>query len=151
MVDVVDRETRSRMMSGIKGKDTSGELLIRKALHKKGFRYRLHRKDLPGRPDLVLPRHNAVIFVNGCFWHGHGCHLFKWPKTRPDFWKEKITGNKRRDKNNLQLLREKGWRICIVWECSFKGKKSVSVEDICRLLASWITSSETRLEVYGQG
>ena len=150
MVDVVDRETRSRMMSGIKGKDTAGELLIRRALHKKGYRYRLHRKDLPGRPDLVLPRHNAVIFVNGCFWHGHDCHLFKWPKTRPDFWKEKITGNRRRDKNNLQLLQEMGWRLCVVWECSLKGKKSASVEDICRLLTSWITSSETRLEVYGQ-
>ena len=149
MVDVVDRETRSRMMSGIKGKDTAGELLIRRALHKKGYRYRLHRKDLPGRPDLVLPRHNAVIFVNGCFWHGHDCHLFKWPKTRPDFWEQKITGNKQRDARNIQNLSETGWRYCLVWECSFRGKNSIAMEDLCVQITDWLSSSERILDLSG--
>ena len=151
MVDIVDRQTRSRMMSGIKGKDTSGELLIRRALHKKGYRYRLHSKDLPGRPDLVLPKHESVIFVNGCFWHGHQCHLFKWTKTRPEFWKQKITGNMRRDTNNHQLLGELGWRVCIIWECSLKGKTRLSIEDVSSLLSSWINSTKSRLEICGPG
>ena len=93
MADVVDRKTRSRMMSGIRGKNTRPELLIRKGLHARGFRFRLHDKRLPGKPDLVLPKYSAVIFVHGCFWHGHDCHLFKWPQSRREFWRKKITRN----------------------------------------------------------
>ena len=93
MVDVVTPEKRSAMMSGIKGKNTKPEFIVRKALFKRGFRYTLHNKNLPGKPDLVFARYKAVVFVNGCFWHGHNCHLFKWPKSNPEFWKEKITNN----------------------------------------------------------
>lgn len=89
MTDVVDKATRSRMMAGIKGKDTKPEMLIRSELHRRGFRFRKNVKDLPGKPDIVLPKYRAVIMVNGCFWHGHGCRLFKWPSTRPEFWREK--------------------------------------------------------------
>ncbi len=105
-------------MSGIRGKNTKPELLIRSELHKAGFRYRLHRKDLPGRPDLVFSRHRAVLFVHGCFWHQHDCHLFKWPSTRPEFWREKIEGNLERDRKQYAELQNAGWRIATIWECA---------------------------------
>src|SRR5690349_2323893 len=108
-MDLVDKQTRSRMMSGIRGRDTQPELLIRKSLHKQGFRYRLHYKDLPGKPDLVFPAYKAIILINGCFWHGHQCHLFKWPATRREFWKTKITANQTRDARNLSTYSELGW------------------------------------------
>ena len=101
MVDVVSKEKRSKMMSGIRYKDTKPEIIIRKALHAKGFRYSLHNNKLPGKPDIVLPKYNAIIFIHGCFWHQHNCHLFKWPSTRPEFWQNKISGNKERDKQNI--------------------------------------------------
>ena len=100
MTDVVNKQTRSRMMSGIKSKNTKPELIIRKALFKKGFRFKLHDKSLPGKPDLVLPKYDAVIFIHGCFWHQHNCHLFKWPSTRPEFWETKIHRNVEVDKRN---------------------------------------------------
>ena len=96
--DIVTPAVRSRMMAGIRGKDTRPELVLRTALHRRGFRYRLHRRDLPGTPDLVFPGRKAVIFVHGCFWHGHDCHLFHWPQTRADFWRGKIGGNIARDR-----------------------------------------------------
>src|SRR5690606_16975078 len=99
--DIVSPKTRSRMMSGIRGKNTRPELILRSALHRKGFRFRLHRKDLPGRPDMIFPQYRAVLFVHGCFWHGHNCHLFKWPSTREEFWREKIAGNIKRDKRQI--------------------------------------------------
>lgn len=102
MADVVDSATRSRMMSGIRGRNTKPEIMIRSLLHHHGFRFRLHVRDLPGKPDIVLPRHHAVIFVHGCFWHGHDCPLFKWPGTRADFWREKIG----RNQSNDNLARE---------------------------------------------
>lgn len=97
MVDVVDKTTRSRMMSGIRGRNTAPELMVRKALHKRGFRFRLHVRDMPGRPDVVLPRHRAVLFVHGCFWHGHDCHYCKLPATRTEFWSNKVEVNRRND------------------------------------------------------
>ena len=106
-------------MAAIRGKDTKPELLIRRGLHAKGFRYRLQGRGLPGRPDLVLPKHHAVIFVHGCFWHRHDCPLFRWPQTRQEFWREKIDGNARRDANAIGLLLDTGWRVGIVWECAF--------------------------------
>ena len=127
MADVVSSLKRSQMMAGIRGKDTRPELVVRQELFRRGFRYRLHKKGLPGKPDLVLPKYNSVIFVNGCFWHGHECHLFKWPKSNKDFWEEKISGNRVRDQRNIQLLQSAGWRVLTVWECSFKGK---SVQDV---------------------
>lgn len=123
LVDVVDKATRSRMMSGIRAKNTRPEMMIRKALHGAGLRFRLHDKKLPGKPDIVLPKYRTVLFVNGCFWHGHECSLFKWPKTRTKFWKEKITGNVVRDQKSLAVLRTMGWRTQTIWECEIRNSR----------------------------
>lgn len=120
MADVVDKATRSRMMSNIKGKDTKPEMAVRRFLHQQGFRYRLHRKDLPGKPDLVLPKYQAVIFVHGCFWHGHDCRYFRLPKSRTEFWDRKISGNKARDARNLSTLEEAGWKVITIHECEIR-------------------------------
>ena len=117
-------------MAGIKGKDTRPEMIIRQALFREGFRYRLHDKKLPGKPDLFLRKYNAVILINGCFWHGHSCYLFKWPKSRPEFWRDKINGNKIRDTRNIAALANSGWRILTIWECALKGKHRRSLDDI---------------------
>ena len=137
------------MMSGIRGKNTKPELLIRKALHAWGFRYRLHCKDLPGNPDLCLPKYRAVIFVHGCFWHGHGCHLFKWPKTRSEFWREKIGRNRVVDEAAERSLAEDGWRQAIIWECALKGRNRLSLEDVISTCADWLKSDRPRLEIKG--
>lgn len=138
MADVVTPEVRSRMMSGIRGKDTKPEMIIRRGLHARGFRYRLHDRTLPGKPDLVFPKYRAVIFVHGCFWHGHDCHLFKWPKTRVEFWREKIEGNVRRDAKSEKAILDLGWRIYRVWECELKGKPSLEVENLVRTVSIWL-------------
>lgn len=109
-------------MSGIRGKDTRPEIIVRQALHRAGFRFRLHRKDLPGKPDIVLPKYHTVIFVHGCFWHGHGCRYFKVPKTRTDFWLDKIMANAKRDRLQEDALRAAGWRVFTVWECDIRDK-----------------------------
>lgn len=109
-------------MSGIRGKDTKPEIIVRHALHRAGFRFRLHRKDLPGKPDIVLPKYHTVIFVHGCFWHGHGCRYFKVPKTRTDFWLDKIMANAKRDRQQEDALRAAGWRVFTVWECDIRDK-----------------------------
>lgn len=137
MADVVDSETRSRMMSGIRCKNTKPEILVRKALTFKDYRYRLHRKDLPGAPDIVMPGRRIAIFVQGCFWHHHeGCRLAKMPSTRPDFWIAKLGANVMRDHKAISLLADQGWRVLQVWECATK-----SIERLQRLpdaLAGWI-------------
>lgn len=120
MADVVSKAKRSEMMAGIRGRDTKPEMLIRRGLHAMGYRFRVHRRDLPGNPDIVLPKYHAVIFVHGCFWHGHDCHLFKWPKTREEFWQTKICGNVRRDALRCGELKDAGWRVFDVWECSLR-------------------------------
>ncbi|WP_072034487.1 very short patch repair endonuclease [Pectobacterium actinidiae] len=121
-MDIVDRRTRSRMMSGIKGKDTQPELFIRKYLHAHGFRFRLHVNSLPGKPDIVLPKHKLCIFVHGCFWHRHdGCRYATTPKTRPGFWIRKLVANKQRDIQVKMLLRDAGWRVFELWECGFRS------------------------------
>lgn len=149
MADVVDPATRSRMMSGIRGKNTKPELLIRKALHARGFRYRLHCKDLPGNPDLCLPKYRAVIFVHGCFWHGHACHLFKWPKTRPEFWWEKIGRNRAVDEAALAELAAEGWRVAVVWECALKGRERLDQTEVLDSLSSWLKSGAPQLSIRG--
>ena len=106
LVDVHDKATRSRNMAAIRGSDTKPEMMIRRGLHARGFRFRLHDRKLPGRPDLIFPRHRAVLFVHGCFWHGHGCHLFKWPSTREDFWRQKIGANVARDETSKEALHD---------------------------------------------
>lgn len=137
-------------MSGIQSKDTYPELKIRSALHKLGFRYKLHDKKLPGKPDLVFPKYNAVIFIHGCFWHLHDCHLFKWPLTRPAFWREKLTGNKKRDKKTMVILKENDWRILTIWECAIKGKFRLPLEEIIKLTSNWLLSNKSELIIQGK-
>lgn len=144
MADVVPPEVRSRMMSGIRGKDTQPEWLVRLALHARGFRYRLHVRDLPGCPDIVLPRYRVVVFIHGCFWHGHDCPMFRWPKTRADFWQVKIGRNQSNDERHLAALRMAGWRVAIVWECALRGRV-----DVGTMLAEWINSGGVVCEIRG--
>ena len=151
MADIVDRQTRSRMMAGITGKDTKPELQIRKALHALGYRYRLHAKDLQGRPDIILPKYRAAIFVNGCFWHGHDCHLFKMPKTRTEFWQKKIEGNTIRDKLARKTLASQSWRVLVIWECALKGKTRLGLEKTISQITSWLSSGSNNLEIRGTG
>lgn len=117
--DIVTPAVRSRMMAGIRGKDTRPEIYVRSRLHRAGLRFRLHSRDLPGRPDIVLPRHHAVVFVHGCFWHRHaGCKRAYTPKSNAEFWHSKFEANVRRDARNADQLRAEGWRVFTVWECS---------------------------------
>ncbi len=138
MTDVVDKQTRSRIMSGIKSKNTKPELIIRKELFKKDFRFRLHDKSLPGKPDLVLPKYGAVIFVHGCFWHRHNCHLFKWPSNRSVFWKNKINRNSEVDKRNYKQLKKEGWYILTIWECALKGKSKKPLDEVISSTINWL-------------
>jgi DNA mismatch endonuclease (patch repair protein) len=124
MTDVHDKETRSYNMSQIKGKDTKPELLVRKFLFANGFRYKLHDRKLPGKPDIVLPKYNSVIFINGCFWHGHdGCKYFVLPKTRSEWWLQKINRNKQLDNENYLKLKKKSWKVFSLFECELKKNK----------------------------
>lgn len=124
MTDVHSKETRSYNMSRIKGKNTKPEMLVRKFLFSKGFRYRLHDKKLPGNPDIILPKYKTVIFVHGCFWHGHeGCKYFVIPKTRTEWWLNKINGNITNDQKKQMALKEGGWKIINVWECELKSQQ----------------------------
>ena len=150
LVDVVDPKKRSQMMAGIGGKNTKPEIIVRKGLHARGFRYRLHDHKLPGRPDMVFPRHKAVILVNGCFWHGHGCHLFKWPSSREDFWRNKIGGTMERDLKNVKALRSAGWRVLKIWECALKGKTRLPSQTVIELAACWLSSDVCHFEIKGQ-
>jgi DNA mismatch endonuclease (patch repair protein) len=125
MADVVDPATRSRMMAGIKGKNTKPELLVRKYLHGRGLRYRLHAHELPGKPDLVLPKYRAVVFVHGCFWHQHiGCKYASKPQTRTEFWNHKLSENVKRDSYQIAALEGLGWRVFVVWECELQEGSS---------------------------
>ena len=145
--DVVDTATRSRMMAGIGGKNTMPELQVRRFLHAKGFRYRLHDRSLPGRPDLVFPRRRAVILVHGCFWHGHDCRFFKWPATRPEFWREKISDNRERDKRDICRLKNLGWRVLVIWECAVKTAPKTGVVDTLEAVVEWLNGDDTFSEL----
>ncbi len=150
MADVVDTATRSRMMSGIQSKNTKPEILIRKALHARGFRYALHAKDLPGKPDIVMPKWRAVIFVHGCFWHMHGCALSKTPSTNAHFWEAKLAANQQRDALVKKRLTETGWRVATIWECATRGRAaSGRLPQLLDKLALWITnpSAPSTLEI----
>ncbi len=149
-MDIVSRKTRSRMMSSIKRSDTKPELILRRGLHKLGFRYCLHDRRLPGTPDLVFPRYKAVIFVNGCFWHGHECHLFRWPKSRAEFWRNKIAGNVQRDVRNSRLLGEKGWRTLVVWECALKGRGKYPINEVVCRAGNWLRTASHNAEIRGR-
>jgi len=129
-MDVLTKEQRRLNMSRIRGRDTKPELLLRKGLHARGYRFRVNVTGLPGRPDIVFPKHGALIQVNGCFWHGHDCHLFKMPASRQEFWAEKIAANRQRDRRTDQALSEAGWRVLTVWECSLKGLKRRPTDEV---------------------
>jgi DNA mismatch endonuclease (patch repair protein) len=140
MADIVSKEKRSQMMSGIRAINTKPELAIRKALHRLGYRYKLHDWSLPGKPDLVFPRYKAVIEIHGCFWHGHGCSLFKQPSSNVEFWNQKIRSNQIRDKKNAESLQKLGWRVLIVWECAIRGAKRKNLEEISNICSNWLRS-----------
>ena len=128
------------MMAGIGPRNTRPEMQIRRGLHALGYRYRLHVRDLAGRPDLVFPARRAVIFVNGCFWHGHACHLFRWPGTRPEFWRTKIGGNIRRDREARERLLADGWRVLDVWECALRGRERLEPGQVLELCVAFLDS-----------
>lgn len=145
MVDVVDPATRSKMMASIRGKDTLPELILRRTLHRRGIRYRLHKKELRGRPDLVFPKFRAALFVHGCFWHRHqDCRYATTPATRTEFWQSKFNATVERDVRNQRDLAKAGWRVGIVWECTIKKR---SIENIADVVEEWLISDEQDLEV----
>ncbi|QMV26691.1 DNA mismatch endonuclease Vsr [Brucella sp. BO3] len=150
MADIVSSDVRSRMMAGIRATNTKPELIVRRALHAGGFRYKLHDRSLPGKPDIVFPRYHAVLFIHGCFWHGHDCHLFRMPTTRPEFWLEKIKRNREVDQRVDEQLSGAGWRIGVVWECSMKGRTRRDLAEIIGLCADWLHGSIPRLEIRGK-
>jgi DNA mismatch endonuclease (patch repair protein) len=144
LAEKISQETRSRMMAGIRGRDTKPEILVRSFLHGAGFRFRLCRRDLPGRPDIVLPRWRTVVFAHGCFWHGHaGCRYFRLPKTRPEFWEAKIATNATRDAAAEQALAGLGWRVAVVWECALRDDATSSLDQ----LENFIRSGDTSIEI----
>jgi DNA mismatch endonuclease (patch repair protein) len=137
MADIVDSATRSRMMKGIGSRNTRPEIALRSALHRRGLRFRLHVKELPGKPDLVLPHFRAVIFVHGCFWHRHaGCRFASAPATRAEFWQAKFGGNVARDARNRVALLALGWRVAVVWECSLNGDNGKVVDAVSHWLSA---------------
>jgi len=143
MADVVEPAVRSRMMAGIRSVNTRPEIAVRHGLHRYGFRYRLHSRRLPGKPDIVLPRHRSVVLIHGCFWHGHNCHLFRWPASRRDFWKQKITGNRIHDTNVLAALSTAGWRVLVIWECALKGRARKPLDAVLAEAAAWIRTTKS--------
>lgn len=131
MTDVYSKEKRSRVMSGVRGKNTKPEKRVRSALHRSGYRFRLHRTDLPGKPDIVLPLYNTVIFVNGCFWHQHpGCRKATIPQNNRPFWKKKLTRTVERDKQNRKDLQRLGWNIIIIWECEIRASFDMTMDRV---------------------
>jgi DNA mismatch endonuclease, patch repair protein len=149
MADIVDAATRSRMMSGIRGKNTKPELAIRKAIHRLGFRYRIHVSSVPGKPDMVFPGARAAIFVHGCFWHGHDCKFFKMPATRPEFWTAKIAANRARDITVRAQLEKSGWRHLTIWECAVRDQKLDVIEKVAGKAAKWLRSGSPSGEIRG--
>ena len=149
VADTFSPAKRSEIMSRIRAKDTAPEIQIRKGLHALGFRYRLHERRLPGKPDLVFPRYKSVIFVNGCFWHGHTCKLFRWPASNEDYWRPKISRTIERDCNNHALLKECGWRVLVIWECAFRGRFRYSMEEVIEMASEWLVSGRQECELKG--
>ena len=142
----MDAATRSRMMSGIRGRNTKPEILVRSLLHREGFRFRLHVRELPGKPDIVLPKYRAAIFVHGCFWHGHDCPLYRLPGTRPDFWRNKIDRNRASDRRARDALLAAGWRVAVVWECALRGA-GTDPGQVAQRLAVWLRGNEPETEI----
>lgn len=136
-------------MSGIRSTNTNPEIVVRKLLHKEGFRYKLHDKSLPGKPDLVFQKYEAVIQIHGCFWHGHNCHLFKRPSSNVEFWQQKISMNVKRDRQTNYRLQQAGWRVMTIWECAVKGKTKLDQNSVVKICRSWLLSSNSTKEIRG--
>ena len=149
-MDTVDKRTRSRIMSSVGQKDTGPETLLRSALHRAGLRYRLHDKSLPGCPDLVFSRYQAVIFVHGCYWHSHGCYKFTVPKSNREFWEDKFRANRERDERNINLLCQRGWRLMVVWECALVGRHSAQANEVAEMVGTWLAGTSGYGEVSGE-
>jgi DNA mismatch endonuclease (patch repair protein) len=149
MIDVLTPEQRSFNMSRIRGRDTKPELHLRRGLHARGFRFRLHRRDLPGRPDIVFPSRHAAIFVHGCFWHGHDCPMCRLPATRPAFWRAKIEKNRARDQKAVGALTTSGWRTLIVWECALRGPARQPIDAVLIGCEKFLNSYSARSELAG--
>lgn len=137
-------------MSRVKGKNTKPELHVRSLLHRAGFRFRLSSKKVPGKPDIILPKYRAVILVHGCFWHGHDCYRFSWPKTRKAFWRKKIEGNRERDARYVKELNEAGWRVCIVWECALRGKSRLGDDIFTQDIIKWLKQGDELIAFSGE-
>ena len=145
-MDSISQQKRSKNMAAIRSKNTSPEILVRKKLFSKGFRYRLYFKELPGKPDLFLKQYNVVIFINGCFWHGHkGCKIFHIPKTHYEFWKKKIERNRKRDCENITKLINMGLRVLVIWECSLHKKYC---DQTVNLICNWIISKAPSSQIF---
>ncbi|KWA24854.1 very short patch repair endonuclease [Burkholderia territorii] len=152
MTDIVDRETRSRMMSGIRSKDTKPEMLVRRALHARGLRYLLHSPNLPGKPDMVFPKYRAVVFVHGCFWHMHDCKYFKLPGSRTGFWQEKLLKNSRRDQTVRDIVQSLGWRVLVIWECATREARLIDSDTLLiDTIVQWITGGAPSAEIGSDG
>jgi len=147
MADVHKPEVRSRNMRAIRTQDTAIEQRLASLLHQLEIDYRVQDKTLPGKPDFVLPDYRAIIFVHGCFWHHHHCHLFKLPATRTEFWSTKIAGNVARDKRHLSALNHDGWKVLLVWECALRGKTRLTEQALQSRLEEWICAAESHAEI----
>lgn len=146
MTDYLNSDQRSKLMSRVKNRDTKIETILRSLLHRRGFRFRKNVTNLPGRPDIILPKYKAVVFVHGCFWHGHGnCNKGRLPSTKIDFWQKKISENKTRDEETKKQLFTADWRVAVVWECSFRNKtqQAITIEQLC----DWINSDSSYFEI----
>lgn len=143
MTDIVDSKRRSAMMARIRGSDTTPELAVRRIAHRRGLRFRLHRKDLPGRPDLVFPKHRLAVFVHGCFWHRHeGCRHSTTPKSRVVFWTEKFAMNIARDARQEAALKELGWRVLVIWECETRNEAAVERKLAASVKPEWVHNQQ---------
>jgi DNA mismatch endonuclease (patch repair protein) len=149
LADIVEPSKRSQMMAGIRSRNTRPEIIVRRTLHAMGFRFRLHGRELPGKPDIVMRRWRAVIHVHGCFWHGHDCALFRQPSSRVEFWREKIRRNRARDTQVSLKLDALEWRQLHVWECALKGPERLSPAELCDQLQSWLTQGGDKGEIRG--
>jgi DNA mismatch endonuclease, patch repair protein len=143
-MDTLTPEARSRLMSRIRGKDTKPELIVRSMLHRMGYRFRIHRKDLPGRPDIVLPTHKKVVLVHGCFWHGHLCKIAPGPKSNKEYWSPKIGANRARDERNKAALIDLGWGVLELWECEIRDLRKTEKRLLSFLRAAAVTSRSQR-------
>jgi len=145
MVDILTPDQRTYNMRNVKSRDTTPELLIRKSLHAKGLRYKLHAKNLPGTPDLVFTKYKTVVFVHGCFWHRHNCHKTSVPASRIEFWEKKFNDNTTRDKMNIKYLSDLGWRVLIIWECALKGQTKLPLVFLIEAAVNFIKNDSGQL------